>query len=102
MGQPQTMIELIDTYARTYHRWAKQPTNAELDAERKRLHEQIERNLAETADTLMEAAEVILALTEQPKILTDIEITEYGPVLWPPHPDWKIVSVTPVAEGNQS
>lgn len=66
MGQPQSMIELIDAYARTYHRWAKQPTNAELDAERKRLRAQIERSLAETADTLIEAAETILLLTEAP------------------------------------
>lgn len=35
------LITLIDRYARTYHRWAKQPTNAELDAERKQLREQI-------------------------------------------------------------
>lgn len=36
-----TLVEMIDRYARTYHRWAKQPTNAELDAERKELYAQI-------------------------------------------------------------
>jgi hypothetical protein len=98
----QSMIELIDAYARTYHRWAKQPTNAELDAERKRLHEQIERDLAATADTLIEAAGLIMLLTEKPKMLTNAKIFEYGPTFWPPHPDWKITSVTPVAEDGRS
>jgi len=101
MGQPQTLIELIDAYARTYHRWAKQPTNAELDAERKRLREQIEHDLTETADVLTEAAQTILLLTESPKIMNDVKIFEYGPTFWPPHPDWKVTSVAPVAEDDR-
>jgi hypothetical protein len=99
------LIELIDRYARTYHRWAQQPANAELDAERKQLRIQIIKTLAERARIIddhmkqfhaAELAEMAELDAEHERVLRDIRIVSYGPVLNPPHPDWKIASVTPV------
>jgi hypothetical protein len=99
-----SLIELIDRYARTYHRWAQQPANAELDAERKQLRIQIIKTLVERARIIddhmkqFHAAELaeLDAEHQHERVLRDARIVSYGPVLDPPHPDWKIISVTPV------
>src|SRR5690349_7627446 len=61
------------------------------------LIEQLERE-AETARALCSRAGGCLPR----RALRDIEIVSYGPVLYPPHPDWKSQSVTPVKGSEDS
>lgn len=104
-------MEMIDRYARTYHRWAKQPTNAELDTERHAQRQQIVDTLHAAAKAVLDHAKsshaaelrvigaLSVALTDDDgatvpaRVLRDAEIVSFGPVLYPPHPSWQIVSV---------
>lgn len=105
-------MEMVDRYARTYHRWAKQPTNAELDAERHAQRQQIVDTLHAAATAVLDhvksshAAELRVigalsaALTDDDgatvpaRVLDSTTVFEFGPVLYPPHPDWVITETS--------